>query len=162
MADFGTTFMIYIDAAKFLAIIGSIIGAAWYTAYRLGRIDSKVEGFDTRLTNIEGRLDSAFANASPVSLKPDGQKALEESGFKKWIDGNSAQLMQECKSGNILTNQYDIQEAVFKLFEKINLGEFESRLKEAAFKYGWSEEVMRRVGAIYFRDICLKELGFTP
>lgn len=158
-----TTFVIYIGIFKTLGIIvtfvGSLLWGAWYIASRLTKVETKVEGFDTRLTNFEGKQSNVFASASPISLKPIGVEALEGSGLKKWIDDHKNELLTHCAR---LNNPYDIQESVFKQFDQLDFGNFEAQLKQTAFSYGWSIETMRRVGGIYFRDVCLKEHGFTP
>lgn len=142
--------------------IGLLVVGAWYLSGRLTRVETKVDGFDTRLTNFEGRLDNAYGSASPISLKPTGTKALEESGLKKWIDDNKEHLLSECESKNNMKNQYDIQECAFKFFDTVDFRDFNEKVKQHAFLYGWSVETMRRVGGIYFRDILLKKYKFKP
>ncbi len=142
--------------------IGLLVSGAWFLSSRLTRVETKVDGFDTRLTNFEGRFDNAFGSASPISLKPTGAKALEESGLKKWIDDNKERLVLDCENKNNLKNQYNIQECAFKFFDSVDFGDFNEKLKKSAFLYGWSIEIMRRIGGIYFRDILLKKNGFTP
>lgn len=115
-----------------------------------------------RLSTLEGRFSGAFGAASPISLKPIGKKALEESGFSKWIDDNKNELLAKCRSTNSMSNPYDIQEAAFKFFDQLDFGDFESKLKETAYQYGWSIETMRRIGGIYFRDVCLQAHNFKP
>lgn len=161
-----TNLIIYIGIYKTLGIIATIIGGvgwgAWYSATRLTRVETKVDGFDNRLTNLEGRLDNAFASRSPVALLPKGQIILEDSGLKKYIDDKKEELLAQCRSKNEMTNPYDIQDVAFKFFDQINFEEFESSLKNSAFKHGVSMDTVRRIGGIYFRDICLTAHNFKP
>ena len=62
-----------------------------------------------------------------------------------------------------MANPYDIQDAAFTLFEEIDFGpELDEKLKIAAYRNGVSMDSLRRIGGIYFRDICLNSLGFDP
>lgn len=157
-----STFVVYIGIYKLLGIVATIIVGAWYLSGRLTKVETKVDGFDTRLTNFEGRMDNAFGSASPISLKPIGMKALEESGLKKWVDNNKEQLLAECEMKNTMKNQYDIQECSFKFFDSIDFADFDKQIKQSAFQYGWSIETIRRIGGIYFRDILLEKYHFKP
>ena len=69
--------------------------------------------------------------------------------------------MKQC-CGDKPTNQYDIQTSAFNFFDKLDFGEFESKLKETSFQYGMSLEMLRRIGGIYFRDILLQKYNFKP
>ena len=158
--------VIYIGIWKTLGIIATIIGGvawgAWYASSRLTRVETKVDGFETRLTSLEGRLDNAFASGSPVSLLPKGEIIIKESGLKKYIEDNKEKLLSQCEKDDNMKNPYDIQETSFKFFDQYNFGEFEKNLKDSAYKHGIGMEVMRRIAGIYLRDICLKKHGFTP
>lgn len=142
--------------------MSGLIALAWYTNGRFTSIETNIGNLKDAITNLTGRMDNAFGMSSPISLKPAGIDALEKSGLKKWIDDNKPRLLRECGSAFALSNQYDIQEAAFKLFDKVDFGDFEQSLKSAAFSRGWSMEIIRRVGGIYFRDLCLKEHNFKP
>lgn len=157
--------IIYIGIYKALGIIGTIIAAVavgtWRAASKLAELGTKVGIFENRLTNFEGRLDSAFAGQSPISLLPKGEKILEESGLKRYIDENKEDLLSKCKSKNPMQNPYDIQKAAFEFFDDIELGdELKESAKNTAFQHGVSMDTVRRVGGIYLRDICLTEAGF--
>lgn len=154
-----TTLVIYIGIYKTLGLVAAVVIGAWYLSGRLAKVETKVENFGTRITGLEGRMDSAFGSASPVALRTAGEKALTDSGLKKWIDDHKVELMTKCGG---MENPYDIQSSAFKLFDTLDFGDFEPKLKEAAFQAGWSVQVMRRIGGIYFRDICLEHKGFKP
>lgn len=122
-------------------------------------IRDSLQDIRERFARLEGSLSGAFQAQSPIALKPIGLEALEKSGFKKWIDEHEDQILAKC---SFMKNPYDIQETAFKLFDQMDFGDFEPKIKEAAFGYGWSLETMKRVGAIYFRDLCLKNHGYSP
>ncbi len=113
-----------------------------------------------RFSALEGRLSNVAGNSSPIRLKPKGETILEKSGLKKYIDDNSSELLKQCRSISQMNTPYDIQNAAFNFFDEIKFEkDFEDKLKTTAFEEGVSLEVVRRVGGIYFRDICLRELG---
>lgn len=158
--------VIYIGIFKALGIIGTIIASVaigvWRASSRLTKVETKVDIFENRLTNLEGRLDSAFAGGSPVALLPKGQMILDDSGLKKYIDEKKDDLLTRCKSRNMMMNPYDIQDSAFKFFDQLNFGDFETTLKSSAFKHGVSMDTVRRIGGIYFRDLCLAAHDFKP
>ena len=112
--------------------------------------------------NLEGRFSNAFANASPIALLPKGQEILLSSGLKTYIDAHKHELIQQCCKDHKNLTQYDIQELAFTFFEQLNFGEFEVALKEVSFTNGMSIETIKRIGAIYFRDILLQKYSFSP
>jgi len=96
--------------------------------------ETKVETFEKSLTDLQGRLDSAFANASPIALLPKGQEILSGSGLKKYIDDKKNELLVQCKSNNAMTAQYDIQESVFNFFTTFDFGDFDSKQYQVMFR----------------------------
>lgn len=159
--DMETTLVINIGIYKTLTLLASLILGAWYLSHRLTKIETKVDGFENRLTNLSGRMDKAFDSGSPITLLPKGKIILEDSGMKKYIDDHKDELLAQCKTKSSMSTPYDIQEASFKVFDELNFGnEFETMLKSSAFKHGVNMDTIRRVGGIYFRDICLNTSGF--
>lgn len=125
-------------------------------------IRTSLQDIRERFARLEGSLSGTFKTQSPISLLPKGQEILDKSGLKFYIDAHSSELLAQCKSSNSMGNPYDIQEASFKFFDKLSFpSEVEEALKTIAFGYGVDITVVRRVGGIYFRDLCLKEHGFT-
>jgi len=156
-----TNLIINIGIYKALGLMTSLILGAWYLSHRLTKVETKVDGFDTRLTNLNGRMDNAFSGASPLALLPKGNLILEDSGLKKYIDENREELLVQCKQKSSMNNPYDIQESAFKFFDGLEFKkEFETTLKSSAFKHGVSMDTIRRIGGIYFRDVCLNNSGF--
>lgn len=173
--------IIYISIAKFLwtlatislsavGIISAIISFAWYLSGRLTKVETKVDNFDARLGTVEtllgGNLGKLFAKASPLKLLPKGEKILIDSGLKEYSDKHKESILAECKklySKDNKKNPYDIQLIVFDFFRTMNFEEkFNDNLKIVAFNNGVDLGVVRQIGAIYFRDICLEAEGFKP
>lgn len=160
--------VVYIGIWKALTLVAAVVAGAWYAAYRLGRVESQVEGFEKRLTSMEGRLDSmegrldhAFENSSPIALLAKGKTILHDSGLKNYIDENTDSLLEDCRMKNAMVSSYDIQNAAFKYFADMEFSlEIDKSTKDAAFRHGVSVETVRRVGGIYFRDLCLEKSGY--
>ena len=58
------------------------------------------------------------------------------------------------------TNPYEIQNYIFRIFDMLKLEpNFEDKLKKFAFEKGTTMSVLRRVGAIHFRNLCLDNFG---
>jgi len=80
---------------------------------------------------------------------------LNESGIKEYIESNEEKLIEICEllKG---TNSYEVQKFVFSYFNKLDFGDiFDKKIKSYAYDQGVSTDIIRRVGAIFFRDICL-------
>lgn len=154
--------IIYIGTWKLLSMIATVVAGTWYAAYRLGRVETRMVMLETRMVTLEtrvsvldGRVDNLYAGQSPIALSPKGLEILEKSGLKRWIDKNSKNLLGQVKTPT--ENLYDIQAAAFALFDSISFPqELEAQLKNAAFQGGTNMDNVRRIGGIYFCDICLK------
>ena len=154
--------VVYIGIWKALTLIAAVVAGTWYAAYRLGKIETTVDGFDERIKTLEGRLDNAFAGRSPLALLEKGKLILVESGLKEYIDSNKVDLLEQCKKNSTMNNPYDIQEAAFKFFDQVALPkELEDNLKTAAYKHGVTMDTARRVGGIPFRDIVSSNQGIN-
>lgn len=160
--------------AIIVSIFGSVVGATWLLSGKISFLNGIIKGlekrmedfnqrmdrFNGRLTNIESSAKNANApikSQSPLSLSDVGEKYLQESGLKKYIDDNSPTLLNTCQTKKN-TNAYEVQEYIFRLFDGLEFPpEIDKKLKTYAFEAGLSMEVLRRIGAIYFRDICLQQ-----
>ena len=152
--------IIKIDWVYFLGIMGALIGFAWYSGSRFGVLETDMKWVKDRLNDIkintENQLIGAFARQSPVSLTDIGKRTLDESGLKKWIDDNKDNLLSFCDEKKT-TNPYEVQEHIFKQFDTLKFDDtFGDKLKQFAFDKGFSMSILRRVGAIHFRDVCLE------
>jgi len=160
-----TNLVINIDFVNAVGVVISVcttlILGAWYASSRLTKVETKIDGMELRMSSLEGRAGQSFSGLSPIKLLEKGEKILNESGLKKWIDENTS-LFDEWSKKGPMTNPYDVQESVFKFFNQLEFPkDIEDTLKKAAFDNGVSIEVAKRVGGIYFRDICLKKLNMN-
>lgn len=147
----------------FLGILATLIGIAWYSNGRFTRLETSMEWVKDILKDLkidsENKTVGAFARQSPVSLTETGKQALKESGLKKWVDNHDKELFSLCEEKKN-SNPYEVQEYIFDHFNTLKFDqEFSDRLKKYAFDKGYSTSIMRRIGAIYFRDICLSKFG---
>lgn len=152
--------------------VPSIVGLGLYVGRKLQVLDTldrtikneikpDLKDVRERFAALEGRMAGYTQSRSPISLTEKGQKLLNESGLKEYIDKNKDRLLRACESKFKMETAYDVQEAVFDYFDnQLELDpEYEKRIKEYAYKDGAGMEIVRRVGAIYFRDICLKHFN---
>lgn len=161
---------ITIDWAYFLGIMGGLIGTAWYSSGRFARIETDMTWLKKETSSIkksiselklvnDNKNSDAFAAHSPVSLTQKGSSMLSESGMKDFVDSSIETLSSLCKPCET-KNPYQIQQYVFDLFDSYKFPDKEFDLfQRFAFEKGLSIEIIRRVGAIYFRDIYLDRLG---
>jgi hypothetical protein len=150
---------VYISWEWALGIIGTLVLIAWKANGRFTSLETSLEWLADRIKDLKIDIDNvrnqAFRNTSPVALTDKGTLWLKDSGLKKYIDANLSTLKSSCSSKRE-TNAYEVQEYVFSLFDKMSFPkETDDKLKQYAYEQGISMEVLRRIGAIYFRDICL-------
>jgi len=113
-----------------------------------------------RVAGLEGKTAGLFRNNSPISLTKSGERFLQESGLKEFIDTNKETLLTACDYDQNMKTPYDVQQAAFDFFENFEFpDEINNQLKTYAYNQGVSMSTLRRVAAIYFRDLCLKELN---
>lgn len=171
--------VIKINWIYFLGILGSLIYMAWQASSRFTKLETDmtwvkdvVKKIDENTTkkiddlskdvnelrvSAENKKTPLFASQSPVRLTPNGEKVLNESGLREYIDTHS-DLISKCKDSK-LNNAYEVQIFAFDLFDALDFDkEFDLRIKQYAFDHGISIDIIKRVGALYFRDLCLKEM----
>ncbi len=144
-----------------LGIVGTLLLIAWKGSGRFTAIETGLEWIVDRLKDLKIDIDNvrnqAFQNNSPLVLTPKGKTWLNDSGLKEHIEANLPVLRKSC-SEKKETNAYEVQQHVFSLFDKMEFDKsFDDKLKQYAYEQGISMEVLRRIGAIYFRDICLAD-----
>lgn len=125
---------------------------------KFSKIETLLETLDKRLTGIEGKSAGIFQAMSPVSLTALGTKLLEDSFIKSYVDSHLAKLeklvLESCHS----KTAYDIQNSAFNLLAAYEFDtNTEEKLKDFVFQQGVEMNILRRVGAIYLRDILLKK-----
>lgn len=162
--------LIQIDWVFFLGIFGALIAIAWYTGSRFKGIETNIDWLKEAVKDLandnkvgrDNRRLNVIGNASPLRLLAEGVRVLQESGMKAWVDRNSMALEKSC--GDFCsTSAYEIQERVFELFDNYQFdSETDKLFKDYAFKEGMNVETIRRIGAIYYRDICLSKCELNP
>ncbi len=114
-----------------------------------------------RFFSLEGKMSGTYQSNSPISLTSKGSGFLVESGLKGYIDTNKDMLINLCEPKKH-TSSYEVQSHVFEIFDTLTLeSSLDKKLKEFAFQQGVSTDILRRLGAIYFRDMCLKEFDMA-
>lgn len=144
----------------FLGIIAALIGVAWYSNGRFTKLETIVELIQKALNiGFDNEKVKAFGQHSPVNLTEVGKKLLNESGIKDYLDSTKDEYLSLCKSKKE-TNPYEVQSYIFELFDKMIFpADIDEKIKKYAFDKGISVDILRRIGAIYFRDICLADFG---
>lgn len=101
----------------------------------------------------------AFAAHSPINLNSLGEKFLTDSGLKNYVDTNKDFLLKECGDRGV-ANPYEVQQQAFKLMDEYKFDDaFYANLQKFVFEKGTTIDVLRRVGGIYLRNVCLDSLG---
>ncbi len=166
----GNNLVIEINWVYFLGIIGALIAIAYYSGGRFKTIETNIDWLkdavkdlanDSKVGRDNKRLN-VIGNASPLRLLDKGVFVLKESGMQTWVDGNTDFLEKQC--GDFCnTSAYEIQEQIFDLFDNLKLdADVDKKFKDYAYKEGMNVETIYRIGAIYFRDICLKKCHLDP
>jgi hypothetical protein len=122
-------------------------------------IERDIRGISERVSTMEGKLSGTLVSSSPVRLTDLGNQLLNESGMKAIIEFHRTDLLEKMRD-NYLPTAYDVQRFAKELvFDDLEFSESEeNRLKEYAFSKGVSLQAIKDAGAIYLRDIALKEL----
>ena len=148
-----------------LGIVGLLIVLAWRGSARFTALETSMAWvrkiLDELKVNSDNKASSqpAFSSHSPVGLTSTGLVWLNESGLKDYIDLKSKDFLAQCIEKRN-TNPYEVQQYLFAFFSQVTLdSDFEEELKKFAFEKGTTIAVLRRVGAIYLRDLCLAEFG---
>jgi hypothetical protein len=147
----------------FLGIMGALLGIAWYSNGRFTKLETSMGWVKETLKELKTASDNdsakAFESNSPVNLNQKGEKWLEESGLKDYIEAHKDELLPLCQTHKE-TNPYEVQKHVFQLFDELKFeDDFENKLKAFAFAQGTTMNIMRRVAAIHFRNLCLNAFG---
>lgn len=154
-------------AIALLGLGGTVITVAWTVSGRLARVETDMKWLRDSFRDLRADLKverdneqaQVFATQSPAMLTDKGKKLLEESGLKNYIDENKENFMDACSEKTDAT-AYEVQEHIFDLFgEHVFPEDLDRQLKEKAYEEGIGVELIRRIGAIYLRDLCLEEFG---
>jgi hypothetical protein len=151
-----------------LGIFGLLLLIAWRGSARFTALETSMEWVKEILRDLKVGVDNAtgaapaFGAGSPIDLKPVGVEWLEQSGMKAYIDKNKTDLMARCEEKRT-TNPYEVQKHIFATFDTLTFpNEVDDKLKKFAFEKGSTMAVVRRVGALYLRNLCLTRLCLRP
>ena len=149
----------------------AILAIVWRGGERMGTIETDIGWLKKSIEKIEETVKDIantqsvakdnknfdlMGNASPIRLKPEGINVLGNSGMKEYVDTHESELHKQC-GHNCDISAYEIQENVFDLFDNMEFEKsIDKQFKDYAYKQGMNMETIRRIGAIYFRDKCLK------
>ena len=150
------TIAINIDWQYFLGIIGSLLAIAYYAQGRFTALETDVDWLKETISELTIRAENVraklFKSSSPVSLTPVGYIALKGSGLRSYIDTNRTALLH--KLSTLRSDPYELQRHTFKLLAELPLEDPVARhLNKFAFSQDISPDLLRRIGAIYLRDI---------
>jgi hypothetical protein len=149
--------IININWEYFLGLVGTLIALAYYANGRLTRLETSVEWLTETFRGLkiasENSSAKLFGVGSPVSLTREGEHVLSLSGLKSYIDTHEEQLTAQCRR-NPSPDRYEVQTSAFRILSDWKFDRpFEHRINEFAFANGMSPDLLRRVGAIYLRDL---------
>ncbi len=143
----------------FLGILSSIGALAYYTSGRFTRLETNVEWLSDAVRDLTIRAENIpsklFKTGSPVSLTAAGYRHLEQkqSGLKSYIDRRKDVLVWQLRASAPF-DRYRVQNSAFRLLAHIRFDDaFGRQLNAFAFDRGISTDLLRRVAAIYLRDI---------
>jgi hypothetical protein len=151
------TLVISIGWEYFLSLVGALIAIAYYTNGRFTVLETDVgwlkETISELVINAENVRTKLFANGSPVSLTSAGYHVLQRSGLRSYIDAKRRALLFVLNATKA-PGAYELQRSAFRLFAELPFEDIVAHhLNDFAFQNGISPSLLRRVGAIYLRDI---------
>jgi hypothetical protein len=149
------TLSINISWEFFLTVMGSLIALAYYANGRFTGLETNVDWLKTTISelliNAENVRTKLFKNGSPVSLTPNGYHVLARSGLRSYVDAKRNALLSALHTSS---DQYDLQRKAFQLLAELRFEDpVARRLHDFAFANGVSTDLLRRVAAIYLRDL---------
>jgi hypothetical protein len=152
--------LINISWEYFLGILGSLIALAYYTNGRFTRLETNFDWLADALRDLTIRAENisarAFEVGSPISLTATGERLLQDSGLKSYIDRRKDELSVRLRVSAPF-DLYAVQKSAFRLLDQISLDDaFARHLNRFAFRNGITTELLRRLGAIYLRDISVR------
>lgn len=150
--------------------IGTVIAlilAALRAGEWKGRVDTKIEGFETAITDLTkevrrvlGLLPSAvIEGASPLRLTELGQDISKELNASSWANRVADDIELQMRG----KEPYEVQEFCFDYVSALELdAEQQRRVNQSAYDHGLPEEQVRRVMALELRDSLLVRADLNP
>ena len=153
--------MIEILAVGFVVLVQIISFTVWLSkiGQKVEGMRKKCEGYDMlieRVATMEGRMEPYVKRESPLVLTEKGEKVLEKSGAKKYIESNKENLIKGFEHIDI---PLDIQEkAKHVMNEKLRE---DNAIKDYVFREGEDMDNLAMVAGIELRDIVFAYKGIT-
>jgi hypothetical protein len=153
------TLAININWEFFLGILGSLIAIAYFSNGRFTALETDVgwlkEAISELLISAENIRSKLFKNGSPVSLTPSGYLVLQRSGLRSYIDTKKRTLLEALRA-RAISDPYELQRDAFRLLAELPFEDIVAHhVNEFAFANGISTDLLRRIAAIYLRDIAV-------
>jgi hypothetical protein len=144
----------------FFGAMGSLIAIAYYANGRFTGLEINVdwlkETISELLINAENISTKLFKNDSPISLTAAGYHVLQRSGLKSYVDTKRRILLSTLNRKNT-ADPYELQRRAFRLFATLSFEDLVAQhLNNFAFANGISPVLLRRIAAIYLRDIATR------
>jgi hypothetical protein len=148
--------IININWEYLLGLVGTLIALAYYANGRFTRLETSVEWLTETFRGLkiasENSAAKLFGVGSPVSLTREGERVLNLSGLKSYVDAHRERLTAQCRR-DPSCDRYELQSTAFRILSNWKFDRpFERQINEFAFAHGMSPDFLRRVGAIYLRD----------
>lgn len=154
------TLIIAVSWEYFIGIMGALIAIAYHTNGRFTALETDVGWLREMISELVIRAENVtaklFKNDSPVSLTAAGYSVLQRSGLRSYIDAKRPTLLAALKI-RASSDPYEIQRRAFRLIAELPFDDAVGRhLNSFAFNNGMSTSILRRVGAVYLRDLAVK------
>ena len=128
-------------------ILTPIMGGIFAVLFKLhGRVSS-LEGFKSGLL---------VTQQSPLALTETGEKVLEESGGKEYLENNKDRLIEEFSETK---SAFDIQEKAKDIIKQEMGKDTFEKIKEYLFQEGKSARDIELVMGLQLRNMVLKNRG---
>jgi hypothetical protein len=165
-----------------VSLVISLLTSALYVGWQLGQYKNKVDNLEITVgkdehnglrktvgdmrdkvvsceTSLKERGPLIQAR-SPMTLTARGEKFLEESGSKKFVDDNFEELLRAVDKLKPKT-AYDVQEDSRKVVENLSESNRLNFIKNYLFKQGETMTNAVSVIGIYLRDLILKNKNWN-
>jgi hypothetical protein len=155
--------IIHISWEWALGIVGTLIIIAWQGSRRFSVLETSMEWVKETLHDLKTGADNAsnpaYAVHSPVNLNSTGEIWIARSGLRDYIDLRKESFFKACEIKKD-TNPYEVQKRTFKLLDELEFDlAFEDALKKFSYEQGTTMSVLRRIGGIYLRNLCLENFN---
>lgn len=144
----------------FLGALGGLIAIAYYTNGRFTALETDIGWLEEMISELAIQAENVtaklFENGSHPSLTANGYHALQRSGLRSYVDANRPTLLATLDAAKS-REPHDIEQRAFGLLAELPLdGVVGLHLNRFAFSSGMSTTILRRLAAIYLRDLAVQ------